>query len=120
MIRLKPGVTRAAANAEFQSLLEQFAKQTPTHFPEHFRMAIEGLNDHFVTDIGGTLYLLLAAVALLLLIGCGNVSIFLLARGTAPPHELAVRAAIWAGGSPLLRHVLTGTPMLSLLRATTL
>jgi len=61
MIRLKPGVTRAAANAEFQSLLEQFAKQTPTHFHEHFRMAIEGLNDHFVTDIGGTLYLLLAA-----------------------------------------------------------
>ncbi len=96
MIRLKPGVTRAAANAEFQSLLEQFAKQTPTHFPEHFRMAIEGLNDHFVTDIGGTLYLLLAAVALLLLIGCGNVSILLLARGTARQHELAVRSAIGA------------------------
>src|SRR6202521_826892 len=36
MTRLKPGVTRAAANAEFQSLLEQFAKETPNHFPEHF------------------------------------------------------------------------------------
>jgi putative ABC transport system permease protein len=40
MIRLKPGVTRAAANAEFQSLLEQFAKQTPNHFPEHFKVTI--------------------------------------------------------------------------------
>ncbi len=113
MIRLKPGVTRAAADAEFQSLLEQFAKQTPTHFPEHFRMAIEGLNDHFVTDIGGTLYLLLAAVALLLLIGCGNVSILLLARGTARQHELAVRSAIGAEGSRLVRQLLTEALMLS-------
>jgi putative ABC transport system permease protein len=113
MIRLKPGVSRAAANTEFQSLLEQFAKQTPTHFPEHFRMAIEGLNDHFVTDIGGTLYLLLAAVALLLLIGCGNVSILLLARGTARQHELAVRSAIGADGSRILRQLLTEALMLS-------
>jgi putative ABC transport system permease protein len=113
MIRLKPGITRAAANAEFQSLLEQFAKQTPTHFPEHFRMAIEGLNDHFVTDIGGTLYLLLAAVALLLLIGCGNVSILLLARATARQHELAVRSAIGADGSRILRQLLTEALMLS-------
>src|SRR5467141_3234636 len=113
MIRLKPGVTRAAANAEFQSLVEQFAKQTPTHFPEHFRAAIEGLNDHFVTDIGGTLYLLLATVALLLLIGCGNVSILLLARGTARQHELAVRSAIGADGSRILRQLLTEALMLS-------
>src|SRR6202521_6051347 len=76
-------------------------------------MAIEGLNDHFVTDIGGTLYLLLAAVALLLLIGCGNVSILLLARGTARQHELAVRSAIGAEGSRLLRQLLTEALMLS-------
>src|SRR5258708_35625897 len=113
MIRVKPGVTRAAVNAEFQSLVEQFAKETPTHFPEHFRVAVEGLNDHFVADIGGTLSLLLGAVALLLLIGCGNVSILLLARGTARQHELAVRSAIGAGGSRLLRQLLTEALMLS-------
>jgi len=113
MIRLKPGLTHAAANAEFQSLVEQFAKQTPTHFPEHFRLAIEGLNDHFVADIGGTLYLLLSAVALLLLIGCGNVSILLLARGTARQHELAVRSAIGAESSRILRQLLTEALMLS-------
>ena len=113
MIRLKPGVTREAANAEFQSLVEQFAKQTPTHFPEHFHVAVEGLNDHFVTDIGGTLYLLLSAVALLLLIGCGNVSILLLARGTARQHELAVRSAIGAEKSRIVRQLLTEALMLS-------
>ena len=113
MIRLKPGFTHAAANAELQSMLEQFAQQTPTHFPEHFRVTLEGLNDQFVTDIGGTLYLLLGAVALLLLIGCGNVSILLLARGTARHHELAVRSAIGAAPSRLLRQLLTESLMLS-------
>jgi putative ABC transport system permease protein len=113
MIRLKPGVSRAAANAEFQSLVEQFMKQTPTHFPERFRVTIEGLNDHFVHDIGGTLFLLLAAVALLLLIGCGNASILLLARGTARQHELAVRSAIGAERSRILRQLLTEALMLS-------
>jgi predicted permease len=114
MTRLKPGVTRAAANAELQSLLEQFAKQTPSHFPEHFHVTLAGLNDHFVERIGGTLYLLLAAVALLLLIGCGNVSILLLARGTARQHELAVRSAIGAGRSRIVRQLLTEALMLSL------
>src|SRR5580692_6510996 len=114
MTRLKPGLTRATANAELQSLLEQFAKQTPSHFPEHFHVTLAGLNDHFVERIGGTLYLLLAAVALLLSIGCGNVSILLLARGTAREHEMAVRSAIGAGRSRILRQLLTEALMLSL------
>src|SRR5467141_3096863 len=113
MTRLKPGVSRAAANAEFQSLFEQFAKQTPTHFPEHFRVTLEGLNDQFVDRIGGTLILLLSAVALLLLIGCGNVSILLLARATGRRHEMAVRSAIGAERSRILRQLLTEALMLS-------
>jgi predicted permease len=114
MTRLKPGVPRAAANAEIQSLLEQFAKQTPSHFPEHFRVTLEGLNDQFVDRIGGTLILLLSAVALLLVIGCGNVSILLLARGTARQHELAVRSAIGAERFRILRQLLTEALMLSI------
>jgi putative ABC transport system permease protein len=113
MTRLKPGVTRAAANAELQSLLEQFAKETPSHFPEHFHVTLAGFNDHFVERIGGTLYLLLAAVALLLLIGCGNVSILLLARGTARQHELAVRSAIGAARGRILRQLFTESLILS-------
>src|SRR5437868_23601 len=112
-IRLKPGVSHAAANAEVQILLEQFAKETPKHFPEQFKTAIQGLNDQFIERLGGTLRLLFLAVALLLLIGCGNVSILLLARGTARQHEMAVRSAIGAVGSRILRQLLTESLLLS-------
>ena len=113
MVRLKPGVSHAAADAEFQALLEQFAKETPKHFPEQFKTAIQGLNDQFIERLGGTLRLLFIAVALLLLIGCGNVSILLLARGTARQHEMAVRSAIGAAGSRILRQLLTESLLLS-------
>jgi hypothetical protein len=39
LIKLKPEITHAAANAEFQALLQQFAKETPTHFPKKFGFA---------------------------------------------------------------------------------
>ena len=80
---LRPGVTRAEANAALQPLVEQFARYMPQDFPDVFRVQVLGLNDWVVDSMGGTLYLLFGAVMLLLLIGCGNVSILLLARGTA-------------------------------------
>src|SRR5690349_2278334 len=45
LVRLKPGVSHAAANAGLQPLIEQFQKETPKHFPEHFKVAVEGFND---------------------------------------------------------------------------
>jgi predicted permease len=114
-VKLKPGASRSAVNAEFQSLFEQFAKETPKHFPhESFRVKVQGFNDRFMQEIGPTLYLLLGSVALLLLIGCGNVSILLLARGTAREHEFAVRSAVGAGRMRLIRQLLTESLVLSL------
>jgi putative ABC transport system permease protein len=114
-LRLKPGVTHDAANAALGPLIEQFAKETPKHFPtDRFQFYVAGLNDDFVRDLGGTLYLLFSAVALLLAIGCGNVSILLLARGTARQHEFAVRTAIGATRSRIIRQLLTEALLLSL------
>jgi putative ABC transport system permease protein len=114
-IRLKPGVTHEAANAALQPLIEEFAKETPKHFPsDHFRLRVVGLNEQFVHDLGGTLYLLFGAVALLLAIGCGNVSILLLARGTARQHEFAIRTAIGASRGRMIRQLLSESLLLSL------
>src|SRR6516225_4240947 len=113
--KLKPGVSHAAVDAQFQPLFTEFAKETPTHFPnEAFRVTARGLNEHFVRRLGPTLYLLLGSVAMLLLIGCGNVSILLLARGTAREHEFAVRSAVGAGRLRLVRQLLTESLVLSL------
>ena len=113
-MRLKPGVTHAAADAALQPLMEQFAKEKPQTFPDHFQMHVQGLNEHFIRDLGGTLALLFSAVGLLLAIGCGNVSILLLARGTARQHEFAVRAAIGASRRRIIRQLLTESLLLSL------
>ena len=80
-------------------------------------MQVEGLNDWVVKSIGGTLYLLFGAVGLLLAIGCGNVSILLLARGTARQHELAVRAAIGANRRRIVRQLLTESLLLATIGA---
>jgi putative ABC transport system permease protein len=113
-IRLKPGVTHQAADAALQPLIAQFAKETPKHFPQtRFKLHLVGLNEDFVKDIGGTLYLLFASVAFLLLIGCVNVSVLELARGAARQNEFAIRAAIGASRHRLVRQMLTEALLIS-------
>jgi putative ABC transport system permease protein len=114
-IRLKPGVTHAQADAALGPLIQQFVKETPRHFSiDHEHFHVVGLNEDFIKQLGGTLYLLFGAVSLLLLIGCGNVSILLLARATARQHEFAVRSAIGASRRRIVRQLLTESLMLSL------
>ena len=114
-VRLKPGVTHEQANAALQPLFEQFAKERPNNFPkDKFKMRVVGMNDDFIKQLGGTLYLLFCAVALLLAIGCGNVSILLLARGTARQHEFAIRTAIGASRGRLISQLLIESLLLSL------
>jgi len=113
-MRLRPGVTHAAANAELQPLLEQFAKETPSHFPKKFRVHVKGLNEQYVSHLGHSLFLLFGAVGLLLVISCANVSILLLARGTARQQELAVRSVIGASRWRIERQLLTEALALSL------
>ena len=111
--RLKPGVTHQAVDAALQPLLDQFARDQPKRFPEQFKVQVEGLNAWVARSMSGTLYLLFGAVALLLAIGCGNVSILLLARGTARQHEFAVRAAVGAHSRRIVRQLLTESLLLA-------
>jgi putative ABC transport system permease protein len=106
-LKLKPGVTVAQATAELTPLVQGFAKDSPQNYPENFRINLRSLVELYARPLGTTLYILLGAVASLLLIGCGNVSILLLARGTERQHELAVRAAIGADRSRMIRQLLT-------------
>jgi putative ABC transport system permease protein len=106
-IKLRPGVNPEQASAELQPLVEDFAKQAPTEYPEKFKVKLRSIVEVYARPLGPTLYLLLGAVASLLLIGCANVSILLLARGTERQHELAVRAAIGADRFRIIRQLLT-------------
>jgi len=112
--KLRPGVSMAAAEAEFRPLYLEFDHETPNIFPKQFKLSVEGLAQSYVQDLRKTMYLLFGAVALLLLIGCGNVSILLLARGTARQHEFGVRSAVGAGVLRLVRQLLTESLLLSL------
>jgi len=113
--RMRPGVTHEQVDAAMQPLIEQFARETPKHFPTgKFKVHVVGFNDDFFAQIGGTLSLLFGSVAMLLLIGCGNVSILLLARATARQHEFAIRSAVGASRMRILRQLLTESLLLSL------
>jgi len=106
--KLRPGVTIPQAEADLQPYLEQFAKQNPAWYPDgKFRAHLRSIVELYARPLGPTLYLLLGAVASLLLIGCANVSILLLARGAERQQELAVRSALGAGRSRMIRQLLT-------------
>jgi predicted permease len=115
--KLKPGASVEAAEAELRPLLQQFDKERPNFYPAKFRVVVRKMGDFYVQDLRSTLYLLFGAVALLLAIGCGNVSILLLARGTARQHELAVRSAVGATRFRIVRQLLTEALLLSLIGA---
>jgi predicted permease len=113
-IKLKPGVSFSAAADEFRPLYQEFDHQTPNIFPKQYKLSVRGLADTYTRDLKKTMYLLFGAVGLLLAIGCGNVSILLLARGTARQHEFAVRSAVGASGFRIIRQLLTESLLLSL------
>ena len=112
-IKLKPGTKYPAAQAEMQVLADRFAKEDPKNYPQDMRAKIVTLNEEVLGRFAGTIVFLFGAVVILLIIGCANVSILLLARGTARQHELAVRTSMGAGRGRLIRQLLTESVLLS-------
>ena len=112
-IKLKPGTKYPAAQAEMQVLVDRFAKEDPKSYPQDMRAKIVTLNEQVLGRFAGTIVFLFGAVIVLLMIGCANVSILLLARGAARQHEFAVRTSVGAGRGRLIRQLLTESVLLS-------
>jgi predicted permease len=114
IMKLKPGVSLAQADAEIGALVHQFAKETPQDFPRRFRMHLEHITDSVVATAGHALVLLFVAVVMLLIIGCANCSILLLARVMSRQSEFAVRAALGVSRYRIVRQLLVEALVLAI------
>ncbi|MBZ5727739.1 MAG: ABC transporter permease [Acidobacteriia bacterium] len=117
--RLQPGVTLAAAQGRIDDLnrrqVERSGKYRKLLEDARFGTVVRGLKDEMVRDVRPTLYLLQAAVAFVLLIGCVNVANLMLVRSNIRMRELAIRFSLGAGRLRLGRQLLTESVALAAL-----
>ena len=110
--RLRPGATLAQAQAELAGIGRRIAEQFPAS--NRGRIFIANPLRPPVDDVKGTLWLLMGAVTLVLLIACANIASLLLARAVSRERELAMRAALGASRGRLVRQCLTESCVLAL------
>jgi putative ABC transport system permease protein len=109
--RLKDGVSLEQAQAQMTSIGDRLEKQFPSDNSGK-NVVVTRMRDDMVGDVRFTLYLLLAAVAVVLLIACANVANLLLAKAMARGREIAIRTAIGATRARLLRQLISETSVL--------
>jgi putative ABC transport system permease protein len=112
--RLNPGVTLAQARED----MERVSRDLTAAYPDvnsGKKANVLSLKDEMVGNMGPILFVLLGAVAFVLLISCVNVANLLLARSTARQNEFAIRIALGAGQPRVIRQLLTESLLLSLI-----
>jgi predicted permease len=109
--RLKPGVTIQAARTEFKTLADQIQRQHPER--NTLRPILISLDEHVTGRLRRALLVLAWAVGIVMLIVCANVANLQLARSATRQREMAIRVAIGAGRSRLIRQMLTESIALS-------
>ena len=112
--RLKPGVTLEQARED----MDRVSRDLTAAYPDvnsGKKANILLLKDEMIGDMGPILFVLLGAVAFVLLISCVNVANLLLARSAARQNEFAIRIALGAGQHRVIRQLLTESLLLSLM-----
>jgi predicted permease len=111
---LAPGQTPATATAELRAITQRLTEQGAYDRQMQFTAFAVGLDEEIRGEVRPAMWLLMGAVGFLLLIACVNVANLLLVRGDARVREMAVRTAIGASPTRLMRQLFTESVVIAI------